>query len=137
MSTAKATDKFARAIAIISLLVAIATFALPYIETRRQFQVLQTEVLTVRLNPHVDGPFRITDHNFGLGGRVVQVPWQLILSNTRNQKLSLTEYSIRSRGSPSSSSSLLYTGMNGGMFHPNQKPVASHLHSSLARAGYL
>lgn len=49
-------------------------------------------------------------------GRVVQVPWQLALSNTGHQKLSITKYSITTGVSPDSTS---YSGIDGGMFRPD------------------
>ena len=114
------TDSFARGVAIVSLFVAIAAVALPYFEQRRQFQVLQTEELAVRLNPHTDGPIRISDKNFGPMGRLVQVPWGLTLSNTGNQKLSITRYSVTTGASPNST---YYTGIDGGMLQSDQKPL--------------
>lgn len=120
MSDEKSTDKFARGIAMVSLLVAIAAVVVPYMEQRRQFQVLQNEDLAVRLNPYTDGPFHITDNNFGPMGRLVQFPWQLTFSNTGNQKLSIIKYSITTGISPNST---FYTGIDGGMFHADQKPV--------------
>jgi hypothetical protein len=120
MSDKKSIDKFARGIALVSLLVAIAAIAVPYIEQRRQFRVLQTEQLAIHLNPHADGPFRITKHNFGPMGRVVQFPWQVTLANTGNQKLSITEYSITSGIRPDTT---FYSGIDGGMLKPNQDSV--------------
>ncbi|MDR6949651.1 hypothetical protein J2Y39_004276 [Pseudomonas sp. 2957] len=56
------SDKFARIMAVISLAVAICAILVAYLqqtyaldEQKRQFQILQKEDLTVRLNPHVDG----------------------------------------------------------------------------------
>lgn len=119
MSDAK-SDTFARSLAIISLFVAIAAIALPYIEQRRQFQVLQTEDLAVSLNPHTDGPIRLTDRNFGPKGRLIQVPWDLTLSNTGNQKLSIIRYSISTGASPHSN---YYGGIDGGVLQADQKPL--------------
>lgn len=114
------TDNFARGVAIVSLVVAIAAVAIPYLEQRRQFQVLQTEDLDVRLNPHTDGPLRITDNNFGPMGHLVQIPWRLSLSNTGNQKLSITEYFVTTGATPNSTS---YSGIDGGMLQSDQKPL--------------
>lgn len=111
---------FARVTATVSLLVAIAAIIVPYTEQRRQFQVLQNEDLAIRLNPYTDGPLRITDNNLGPMGRVVQIPWELTLSNTGHQKLSITKYSITTGTSPNST---FYSGIDGGMFYPDQKPV--------------
>jgi len=114
------SHKFARVVAIISLVVAIAAVAIPYLEQRRQFQVLQTEELDVRLNPHTDGPIRIIGNYLGPMGRLVQIPWRLSLSNTGNQKLSITKYSVTTGATPNSTS---YSGIDGGMLQSDQKPL--------------
>ena len=121
MTRTDSTDKFARWVAVISLVVAIASVAVPYVEQRSQFQVMQREELSIQLNPYTDGPIRVTNDNFGPMGRVVQIPWQVTLSNTGNQKLSITNYSIRSGDSPNST---YYTGIDGGMLGSDLKPVA-------------
>jgi hypothetical protein len=120
MSDEKSTDKIARGIAIFSLIVAIAAVTVPYMQQRSQFQVLQNEELAVRLNPSTHGPLRITEYSLGPIGHVVQIPWQLALSNTGNQNLSIIKYSIAAGVSPNS---IDYSGLDGGMFHSNQKRV--------------
>ena len=120
MSDKKSKDRLAIGIAIVSLVISIAAVALPYMEQRREFRVLQGEELSVRLNPHADGQFHITEFNFGPRGRVMQVPWELTLSNIGNQKLSITTYSVSSGISPNSTS---YSGIDGGMFDLEQKPI--------------
>jgi hypothetical protein len=117
------TDVFARTMAILSLVVAVATVGVSYFqfgEQKRQFQVLQSEELTLRLNSHADGPLRITRNNFGQLGFVVQVPWRLTVSNTGNVKLSITEYSITTGSSPDA---MFYTGIDGGMLTQEGKAV--------------
>lgn len=121
------SDKFARIMAVISLAVAICAILVAYLqqtyaldEQKRQFQILQKEDLTVRLNPHVDGSIRITSHDLGSLGRVVQIPWEVSFSNTGNQKLSLMQYSMSTGPSPDFTS---YSGIDGGIMTADQKTV--------------
>lgn len=121
------SDRFARVMAIVSLAVAICTILVAYLqqnsaldEQKRQFQILQKEDLTVRLNPYVDGAIRIASHNLGSLGRVVQIPWEVSLSNTGNQKLSLMQYSISTGPSPDFTS---YSGIDGGIMTIDKKTV--------------
>ncbi len=79
------------------------------------------EQLTIELDPLVNGPVRITKHNYGNRGRVVQFPWKLTVSNTGQQNLSFDTYSLR-QGIPPRSVS--YTGINGGLFTEDLKPVS-------------
>lgn len=120
MSDEKSTDRIARGMALVSLLVGTAAVAVPYMQQRSQFQVLQKEELVVRLKSSIDSPLRITEYSLGPMGRVVQIPWQLTFSNTGNQNLSITEYSITAGVSPNS---IDYSGLDGGMFHPDQQRV--------------
>lgn len=120
MSKQKSTDKFALGIAIVSLVVAVAAVALPYLEQRRQFQVLQTEELVIRLDPNADGSFRITNNKLGPMGHVVQMPWRGTFSNTGNQKLSITKYSISTGATPNST---FFSGIDGGIVQSDQKPI--------------
>ena len=99
----------------------VVAIVLPRTEQRRQFRILQAEQLVIRLNPHVDGTFRITKNNLGPLGHVVQVPWGLTLSNTGNQKLSVIKYSITTGSSPNST---FYSGIDGGMVNADGKPVS-------------
>jgi hypothetical protein len=116
MGKAKSVDLSARWIAAVSLAVAVGSFViggLSYVEDRREFRALQSEALAIQLNPHVAGSPRMTGVNLGLFGRVVQIPWQLVLSNTGNQRLSVTRYSIENVGAASPA---FYSGIDGGMF---------------------
>jgi hypothetical protein len=112
-------DKLARTMAALSLLVAIATAIISYVqqssaleEQKRQFQVLQKEDLAIRLNPHVEGRATLTGQRFGSEGTLVRSFWGLTLSNTGNQKLSLTQYRISTGDSPGAYS---YSGIDGGL----------------------
>lgn len=112
-------DKLARAMAALSLLVAIATAIVSYVqqssaleEQKRQFQVRQKEDLAIRLNPHVEGRTKLTGQRFGSAGTLVRSFWGLTLSNTGNQKLSLTQYRISTGASPGA---YFYSGMDGGL----------------------
>lgn len=114
-------DWIARATAIGSLVVSICTGAVGYFayheqwaaleENKRQFQIVQSEQVSVRLNPRINGPYRLTNVNFG-NSRVVQVAWDLRPTNTGNQRLSIVEYEITSGSSPGST---YYSGIDGGL----------------------
>ena len=118
-------DPVARATAIGSLVVSICTGLVGYFnygqqqltfqEQKRQYELSQSEQVTVTLNPHADGSFRLTNFDFGQMGRGVQFPWRLQLSNTGNQKLSIVGYEISSGTSPNSTN---YSGIDGGMITP-------------------
>ncbi len=120
MSDEKSSDKIARGMAIVSLLVAIAAVVVPYMQQRSQFQALQNEELVVRLNSSMNGPLRLTENSFGPKGHVVQIPWQVTLSNTGYQNLSISKYSITVGASPNST---YYSGVDGGMFTSDQQRV--------------
>lgn len=108
MSKEGSSDWFARAIATLSLVVAIAAIAVPYF----QHKVEQEEAIALDFNPHLGGDIKLTDYNFGEIGRIVQVLWQLRISNTGNRKLSIVEYSISSGDKPYSK---FFSGMDGGI----------------------
>lgn len=119
MDDSNKPDKLARAMAVLSLLVAISTAIVSYVqqnsaleEQRRQFQVLQKEDLAIRLNPHAEGRMELTGRRFGSAGTLVRSFWGLTLSNTGNQKLSLTQYRISTGASPDA---YFYSGIDGGL----------------------
>lgn len=120
MSDEKSADRIARGVAIFSLIVAIAAVVIPFIQQRSQFQVLQNEELFVQLNSSTNGPVRITEISFGALGYVVQMPWQITLSNTGYQNLSISKYSITVGASPNST---YYSGIDGGMFDSDQQRI--------------
>ncbi len=91
-------------------------------EQRRQFSEVQTEKLGVELIPVAYDPIKLTEINFGSSGRVVMTPWKLRLSNTGQQKMSITGYEL-SEGE--GQSARYYTGLNGGIwsFTKNKKRI--------------
>jgi len=123
-------DLVARIVGLISGLVAIAGVVISVLamaEQRHQsavqqsqFAILQSEQLGIHLDPHVDGPLRMTQGNFGPMGMLVQIPWRLVLTNTGFQRLSVTSYSMlceTTRGE------LSYSGIDGGVCDEKQHPV--------------
>jgi hypothetical protein len=120
-------DKFARITAVISLIVAIAAIAIPYVQQKdalkqqqTQFDELQREDLSVRLNPHMRGVIRVTGTNFRPFGNVVQVPWGLTISNTGNRQLSIANYDLTRGDSPGA---MFYTDIDGGLETLDFQPV--------------
>ncbi len=114
-------DYFARTTALISLTFAIVAIVVSYYQQvlaqefqKEQFEILQKEKLTIKVNPNVDGSIRLTNYNLGHLGHVVQISWKIIISNTGNQKLSITDYSVTRGGSPES---LYYSGIDGGIIN--------------------
>lgn len=103
MSDKGSSDNIARITAIASLCIAVVAIVVPYVQQRSQFNALQAEELNLRVSPEIDGPVRLLAHDFGSLGRVVQVPWELTLSNTRNRKLSIVQYDVSMGTVPRSS----------------------------------
>jgi len=106
-------DRFARVTSILALFVALVAVVVPYIQQSKQFEAQQTESLNVILNPAVNGPLLLTDHNYGDMGQVVQMPWELTISNTSNRQLSIINKRISVGDSPDSQ---YYTGIDGGIY---------------------
>ncbi|WP_442489125.1 hypothetical protein [Halomonas litopenaei] len=121
----KSPENFARAIAVISLIVALAAIAIPYFQQegalkqqQEQFEALQREGLSVKLSPYVSGEIRLTENDLGLLGHVVQVPWRLTVSNTGSRQLSIARYDLSSVDSVE-----YYSGIDGGLVTKNSQPV--------------
>jgi len=113
-------DYFARVTAAISLVIAIAAIAIPYKQQQEQFEEVQREELSVNLNPYVSGVVRLTGNNLGPLGHVVQIPWELTVSNTGSRQLSIANYELTRGDSPGATS---YSGINGGLVTRDAKPV--------------
>jgi hypothetical protein len=113
--------------AVISLIVAVASVAIPYMQQGRalkqqqkQFDELQQEALSVKLDPHVSGMVRITGKDLGPLGNFVQIPWELTISNTGSRQVSIADYDL-TRGD--SSGAMSYSGINGGLLTVDYNPV--------------
>lgn len=105
--------------------VAVAENALA--EQKRQFSEVQTEKLDIQLVAQAYDPLQVTRINFREQGQVIVTPWKLLLSNTGQQKLSITGYEL-SEGK--SVGARFYTGLNGGMYdelrqriNPSDTPI--------------
>ena len=102
-------DYFARAISLLSLLIAIAAIGIPYYEQEKQHK----ENLGIIFNPHIAvGDIILTNYNFGDLGRVIQIPWELTISNSGHNKLSVVEYRL-SIGNKMDS--VFFSGLDGGI----------------------
>jgi len=113
-------DSFARRIAILSLLIALASVIIPYIQQEMLFNKQQQENLNIILSSTVNGPQVITDHNFGEMGYVIQMPWSLTVSNSGNRQLSIIKKRVSSGEGPDSN---YYTGIDGGIFTKDYVPI--------------
>ncbi|MCG8085307.1 MAG: hypothetical protein JAZ13_06295 [Candidatus Thiodiazotropha taylori] len=113
-------DNFARLTALLSLAVAIAAIAVPYFQ-QSQIQKSQSyEELRVILNPNTNGPILLKGSNFGKMGRLIQMPWQLIISNNSLRTTSILETSLSTGSEPGST---YYSGISGGIVDANYDPV--------------
>jgi hypothetical protein len=101
-------DKFARVIALLSLVASAAAVVVPYLQQR----ALQEELLKPELEWRGDGNYKLTGINLGEKGRVIQTPWRVILSNVGTQKLSVTRYTLSEGETPGA---LRYSGLDGGL----------------------
>jgi hypothetical protein len=103
-----AEDKFARGIALLSLVASMAAVAVPYFQQR----ALQEEQFRLELGQRHDGSYKITGFNLGEFGKVIQSPWRVVLSNVGTQKSTITRYSLSEGESPGTT---IYTGLDGGL----------------------
>ena len=120
-------DRFARIMAVISLVVAIAAIAIPHMQQKaalklqkEQFEKLQREELSIKLEPIGRGLVRMTNHDLGPWGNVVQIPWELTVSNTGNRQLSIASYQLTRGEWPGATS---YSGIDGGLLTFDDQPV--------------
>lgn len=107
-------------------IIAIAAIAMPYNQQRKalkqqqQFDVFQREELSVTLNPHFKGVINVTGTKIGVLGTVVQVPWELTISNAGTRRLSIAGYDLTRGKSPGEMS---YSDIDGGLMDLDSKPV--------------
>ena len=123
----KAIDHVARWTAIASVVASLVGIAIQscisqnaLAEQRKQFEIQQSEQLSIQLDPQARGFFQVTNSNYGSMGYVVQFPWGLLLSNTGNQKLSITTIEIRNGIPPNQMS---YTDIYGGILTGSSEKV--------------
>ena len=123
----KTPDYFARTTAILSLLIAIVAIYVSFSQQETaqeiqqdQFDILQKENISIKLNPYVNGEIRLTEIHLGPIGYVVQLPWKLTISNTCNRQLSIVEHFITRGETPISTQ---YSGIDGGLIDMNSNPV--------------
>jgi hypothetical protein len=102
-------DYFARAISLLSLLIAIAAIYIPYYQQEKHHK----ESLSIIFSPDIAvGDIILTKYSFGDLGRVIQMPWQLTISNSGQDRLSVVEYQL-SIGEKMGL--LLFSGIDGGI----------------------
>jgi hypothetical protein len=102
-------DSFARAISLLSLIIAIAAIYIPYYQQEKQHK----ENLIILFNPGLAvGDIILTNYSFKDLGRVIQIPWQLTISNSGHNRLSIVEYQL-SMGVKAGS--VLFKGLDGGI----------------------
>ena len=106
-----ATDRFARLVSILSLIISTVAIIVPYMQYRQEQQ--EGVSFVVDRDYRESGKMKLTKYSFGTEGKVVQVPWKFVISNTASRKLSIVNYSIHS-GNFSGSS--YYSGLDGGMY---------------------
>jgi len=113
-------DRIAIWVSLLSLLmsvVAVVFSGVQLSEDKRQFRIVQSEQLHIAVDANTDGPIRVVR-----AGQVVQLPWAVTLSNTGNQKLSVTDLSM-SKKKDEQSATVAYSGMNGGFFRRDLSPL--------------
>lgn len=113
-----AKDPFARLVAFVAFVVAAVALGLPFFQQwlsgQRDLQLFDSfvqESVIAALDPYVNGEIRLTSHDLGTEGQVVQMPWQLTLRNAGDQETFIVEYAL-TRGD--SGASMLHSGINGG-----------------------
>lgn len=82
-------DWFLRIISVLSLILAISSLSFSFLQYRESIAELVSIEASIGY-----GQIQLTDTDFGLDGSVVQVPWQLILSNTGSRRISITNYRV-------------------------------------------
>ncbi len=107
------TDWFARVIAILGLLIAMAAVIIPYYQSKNDEQ----EVLSIKTIPEgTGGVIKLSaDPN---KSRAVQVPWIFTLSNTGKVKLSITSYEIQQI---EGQTVMMFSGLDGGLTSSENK----------------
>lgn len=116
MSETTKPDWFARGIAILGLLVAIAAILVPYYKDKADSQ----EALSISASPEAgNGILRLSDNLDE--SRAVQVPWVFTISNTGKVKLSVISYSVKKIEGQGIS---YFRGLDGGATDASNKPFS-------------
>lgn len=120
-------DRFARVVAVFALGLAAVALALPHFERwlarardRELFDAFQREAISVELNPYVNEEVRLTSHDLGPEGRVIQMPWEVIVWNNGDRDALLVDYSLTRGDSPAS---MRHSGIDGGFVSKKFRPV--------------
>ncbi len=106
MSERTRPDWFARGMAILGLLVAIAAIVMPYYKDKVDSQ----EALSITATPESGGGILRLSDNLDKS-HAIQIPWIFTVSNTGKVKLSITSYSVQKIESQGVS---YFKGLDGG-----------------------
>ncbi len=115
-------DNVAIITSILSLLVAVGVMLFSIWQYRQG----QVEELSLDINPYInEGAIRLTNHDLGEFGKVIQVPWQLIITNTGSRKLSVVKYRSHQVGKTGEkyNGESFYSGVDGGLYNTNGEPI--------------
>lgn len=107
-------DWFARIIAILGLLVALAAVIVPYIQNEKD----KKEQLTIIASSEESGVIRLSADESK--SRAVQIPWILTLSNTGSTKLSIVSYRVAQLWH---GGQMFFSGLDGGMSDRENKAI--------------
>ena len=82
-------DKIARINSIFTLCILLVSLLFSIF----QFYLTNTEKLSI-ITHLINSEIKLTSCNFGEEGKVIQFPWQLVVSNTGNKKISIVDYDV-------------------------------------------
>ena len=111
---------FARTTAVLSMVVALIAVFVPYFQQQNHFDTQQKEELKVILNPSTNGPILLTDQNYGKLGMLIQMPWELTVSNVSNRRISIVRKTISKGDAPDST---FYSGIDGGLLSSDYNKI--------------
>ncbi|MEO5326870.1 MAG: hypothetical protein H7829_01340 [Magnetococcus sp. THC-1_WYH] len=114
MSEDTKPDWFARGMAIIGLIIAIAAIIVPYYKDKADSQ----EALSIAAAPESGGGILRLSDNLEKS-RAIQMPWIVTLSNTGKVRLSITSYSIQKLEGDGVS---YFPGLDGGATDSTNRP---------------
>lgn len=112
----KSVDWFARIIAILGLLVAVSTVAVPYLQNKAE---KREKLSIVARTESVGGVIRLSADQEK--SRAVQVSWIITLSNTGTVKLSIVSYKVAQLADLGV---LYFSGLDGGASDRENRPIS-------------